>query len=763
MSALLVIALGSVVVLAYINLNAASAFQAGYVLTNLANVQREVTQLHMETNRVLRDRSKNFEPLELRRARLDTQIELATAEAHNDPQIVNALKSLTALLNQYDYEIDRLRINPSETQFRSSAPQFDNILDLMDKQVETLYGDEEIRFYSNIGDALRLQRTSQTLTITLGGLLLMFGVLLVMSVGRSVSGQFQRAYDMLKREVNDRRRAEEELRHHNEYLAALHETSLALMNRLEVSDLLQTIVTRAAQLLGTEHGYIYLVNPAKDVIERQVGVGVFARSLGFHLHRGEGVAGKVWATGEPLIVNAYETWSNRMAMPGVRHNPIRAMMGAPLTSGQRVAGVIGLAYDVNSGRTFAEREVTLLEGFAQLASIALDNAQLFAEADQRTTQIQALYRADEELYRHLELQDVLRTMVDVAVDILKVDKSALLVWDATHTHLVPGAARGFQTQTLDTATFLPDQGLVGHVATHAEPVVVGDTTADQRVDWNITYPERIRSFIHVPILVNGEVFGIFNVNYTEPYAFSEEEQRLVLALAQRAALAIENARLYEQAQQAATLEERQRLARELHDAVTQTLFSASIIADVLPRLWQMEPEEAQRRLRELRELTRGALAEMRTLLLELRPTALSEADLGDLMHQLAEATTGRARVPVDVCTTGDCRLPSEVKVALYRIAQEALNNVAKHANAQHVEIQLRCEPNGAALHIHDDGVGFDVNRTLPANLGLRIMHERSEAVGAHMEIRSHPHNGTEIVITWKEPAATPPIRSRTNV
>ncbi len=749
MIVLLVIALGSVIVIAYINLNTSSAFQAGYRIANLGNIQRAVIQLHMETNRILRDRSKNFEPLEVQRTKLDTQIKIAQAEASNDMRITDALKSMGYLLQQYDHQIKQLGANPTETNFRSSGYQIDSILDLLDKQMQKLYGDEETRFYANVGDAIKQQRTSQALTIGIGGLLLIFGVFFAMSIGRSVSTEFERAYNLLKVEVGERRRAEEVLQGQNAYLAALHETSLALMNRLEIDDLLETIVARAAQLLDTEHGYVYLVDPVRQVMQRKVGVGLFSRSMDFRMQRGQGLVGRVWESEAPLVVNDYPKWPHRVPVPGIRENIIRAVVGVPLKSERGVAGVIGVAHTIDSERIFGESEVELLRSFAQLASIAVDNANLFAQAEQRTHQIEALYQGDQELYRHLELNDVLQTLVNVAVDILKVDKSVLLVWNEAKTHLVPRAARGFEQQTLARMVIKAGQGLVGYAAEHATPVTVKDTVGDRRVDWNITYPEHIRSFMHVPIIVEGQVFGIFNVNYQEPHAFGDEDVRLVTAIAQRAASAIENARLYQQAQQAATLEERQRLARELHDAVTQTLFSASIIADVLTRLWKINPEEAQRRTQELRELTRGAMAEMRTLLLELRPIALMEASISDLIQQLAEATTGRARVPVHVSAVVECDLPLDVKIAFYRIAQEALNNISKHANACQVEVQLRCEPRGAELCIHDDGIGFDMNRVLPDNLGLSIMRERAAAIGAHLAIHSQPQLGTDVVVTWQ--------------
>ncbi len=192
--------------------------------------------------------------------------------------------------------------------------------------------------------------------------------------------------------------------------------------------------------------------------------------------------------------------------------------------------------------------------------------------------------------------------------------------------------------------------------------------------------------------------------------------------------------LAEQLKEKAAADERQRLARDLHDAVTQTLFSASLIAEVLPRLWRKDRGEAERRLDELRRLTRGALAEMRMLLLELRPGALGEVGLVELLRQLVEATTAQTRLRLDLSFRGKCGVPADVQVALYRVAQEALNNVVKHSGATEAEIRLNCRPGTADLSVSDNGSGFDPQAVSPRSLGLRIMHERAEAVGATLKI-----------------------------
>ena len=256
------------------------------------------------------------------------------------------------------------------------------------------------------------------------------------------------------------------------------------------------------------------------------------------------------------------------------------------------------------------------------------------------------------------------------------------------------------------------------------------------------------ALLAVPLVVKQEVYGALALYYHEPRTFSNEEIELAVAFSDQAALAIENAWLRTQAERMAAAAERSRLARDLHDAVTQTLFSTSLIADVLPRLWERDPAEGRRRLDELRQLTRGALAEMRTLLLELRPASLKEAMLNEVLRQLTEAITGRARVPVTLTIEGLCRPPPDVQIAFYRIAQEALNNIARHAGASQVHVRLRCQPGWIELHISDDGQGFDPTAVSSEHLGLRIMRERAEAIGATLRVNSQPGAGTQILLVW---------------
>ncbi len=294
---------------------------------------------------------------------------------------------------------------------------------------------------------------------------------------------------------------------------------------------------------------------------------------------------------------------------------------------------------------------------------------------------------------------------------------------------------------------------------HAVPELDKDVTTDLLdgigvlspliIQWKEIIRKNFRAYLTVPLVIKDELYGALALYYQEPHQFREEDIRLGMTLGGHVALAIENALLRDQIEQSAVVAERNRLARDLHDAVTQTLFSVSLIAEVLPRLWERNREEGLRRLEELRELTRGALAEMRTLLLELRPASLAEAETKELFHHLADAFIGRARIPVDLEIKGECDLPAEVKVAFYRIAQEMLNNVAKHAEANHVKLSLECQNEGVHFFVEDDGIGFDPSIVSPENLGLGIMKERAESIGAELLIQSSTGKGTRMILDWK--------------
>jgi len=253
----------------------------------------------------------------------------------------------------------------------------------------------------------------------------------------------------------------------------------------------------------------------------------------------------------------------------------------------------------------------------------------------------------------------------------------------------------------------------------------------------------------VPLVAKDVTLGALRVARDQGAPFSDDERRLAEMVAGDVAAAVESERLHEMQTRQAAEEERQRLARDLHDAVTQTLYSATLIAEALPAVWEREPSAGLSNLARLQRLVRAALAEMRTLLFELRPAALAATPLGVLLDRLGDALSGQIEGPVTVRAADDIPLSSAARLVFYRVTQEACNNIAKHARATEVEVECVTAGDGVvSLSVRDDGRGFDPGAVEPDRMGLRIMRERLDSVGASLEIVSAPGRGTTITAAW---------------
>ena len=368
--------------------------------------------------------------------------------------------------------------------------------------------------------------------------------------------------------------------------------------------------------------------------------------------------------------------------------------------------------------------------------------------EQQRNQLEALYRADDELGRHLRLDDVLQSLVNTAVELMHADKGSLLVWDDQREKMHARATFGFKPETVAIMSFARGQGLAGKVALSGEPVMIEDAQLNGRVTPAIIEAEKIRGLMQIPIRVAGEVFGIFSADYLAPHRFTEAEKRLLSAFAQRAGLAIERARLYEREQQIAVMQERNRLARDLHDSVSQSLYGVSLYAEVAAQLLRSgEIEKTDQNLQELKSMALNSLAEMRLLIYELRPSAFKEEGLIAAIQTRLDAVEGRVGLEANLVVKGDISLPLQVEEGLFRITQEALNNVLKHAQAKSVAILLAQEEHMIRLEVTDDGVGFDPAKACEAGcLGLHSMKERAQEMDAEFEIISQLGSGARVIV-----------------
>jgi signal transduction histidine kinase len=374
---------------------------------------------------------------------------------------------------------------------------------------------------------------------------------------------------------------------------------------------------------------------------------------------------------------------------------------------------------------------------------------LVRNLERRTDQLRAINETGKHISSILNLDELLKYVASSLQKTFNYHNVGIMLIDpVTKSVVLKSSAGSFEGSVHIEQGMAESASIVNTIVQTGEALLINDILADPKYR-DAEGSGRTRSELAVPIKIGDRLAGILDIEEDHENAFDDLDVFTAQTLADQLAIAIENARLYSQAQELAKMEERQRLARDLHDAVSQTLFSASLIAEVLPRLWERSPEEGLRRLEEIRQLTRGALAEMRSLLLELRPAALVDAEPSELLRQLAESITGRARIPVAVEVDGICIESPELKVALYRIAQEALNNVAKHSGATQAKVSLHCGTDKIELIVSDNGRGFEMNASKPNSFGLGIMRERAKAIGASLNIVSTPLKGTTVKVIWQ--------------
>lgn len=407
-------------------------------------------------------------------------------------------------------------------------------------------------------------------------------------------------------------------------------------------------------------------------------------------------------------------------------------------------------YEINKGQLDNNRGIKVGQ-FILLRDITEAKRALQAEMKQRQF-TEALLDITAAVGSTLKLTEVIDRMFSALSNVVNYDWANMMLIEDQVAYII--ACRGYSetvTLKMQRAQFsLENTPTLQQMAESCEPIIVDDTLAF--ADWQHSILDlNIRSYAGAPIVRGTQVIGFINLDSNQPDAFTARDAERLKAFASQMAVAVLNARLYEQVQEDAAVAERQRLARDLHDAVSQTLFSASVTAETLPHLIDRDLDMVRHGLDQLVKLTRGALSEMRILLVELRPSALANTDLNILLTHLVNSLKTRTTAEVTYTIDGSPRsiAHTDVKIGLYRIIQEALNNVVKHSNAHHVNMVLGYNQTGVWIRVEDDGVGFNEVLLSPTHLGIRIMRERAAVLNIDLTIQSMPNQGTVIDARWE--------------
>lgn len=370
-----------------------------------------------------------------------------------------------------------------------------------------------------------------------------------------------------------------------------------------------------------------------------------------------------------------------------------------------------------------------------------------ADLEKRNSEIEALYQADERILRSVTTNHIFQALVDVSVSMLKADRSVVLAWNEEKRKVMPRVSQGFSPETLAAFQFNRDEGVIGLAMRSGAPVVVADIhLSNLRADiMDVLQKEGIQSFAHFPIMVDEKVVAIFNVAYTRPNALNKDAIRLFTALVNRASMSIANMELFEQTKDLAVMEERNRLARDLHDSAKQKAFAALAQLGTVNGMVKVVPQDASPHLSEAETLVYEVIQELNFLIQEIYPIALQEKGLLTVLREYIFEWEHRNDAMVNLTFQNECALPLETEQAVYRVIQEALANISRHSKASRVDISLSYNPDLLQVTIADDGCGFDMNQKAKG-LGFRSMRERISSIRGTFQVQSAPGQGTRIII-----------------
>ena len=587
-----------------------------------------------------------------------------------------------------------------------------------------------------------------------------------------VAIEHKRAYQTLERRVAERTKE----------LSALNTISTAVSRSLDLEEVLDNALAEVMQTLNVEAAALYLLDPMGENF-----VGVAARGLSPEFTDRIGVlpdavarAGRIFSPDEPI------TWTIADYPAGpikdaIISEGIETILGVPLSAKGILVGALALG--ARQRRVLSPEEVTLLMAVGGQIGVAIENGRLYeaeqarrSEAERRRQVAEGMQEILAVLNSRQSLQETLEFIAGQACRVLGCDAAAIMSLDKPTQILSVQAHCSLPDWVASRMQFRVGEAGAGRAVALRRSVVMSDTAVELEKmvaagqmpgnmpqDFVETMAHSYKSLISVPLLVRGEPYGAISLYYREMRQITDEDVRLAESVGNQAGLAIESERLREQAESTAAITERNRLARELHDSVTQNLYSVTLYAEATARLMENgNASQAAEYLRDLRDTSQEALREMRLLIFELRPPELAKTGLAGALQIRLQSVEARGGMEANLQLDGvehEARLPLAQQQELYQIAQEALNNTLKHAHANRVTVTLHYTPAVVTLEIADDGVGLElVEAENTGGMGLRNMRERAARIGAHFGIDAGADNGACVRVILPMPAAEAHVR-----
>lgn len=580
--------------------------------------------------------------------------------------------------------------------------------------------------------------------------------------------------DVTEREASQRL-LEERVEERTREMASLLKVSQTISSTLDLKSLLDLILEQLKVVADFTGSVVILAEEGMfRIVDDRSGIAPGEQNpelIGIHWPISQG--GKLWETlsalrpvviddvlGDSDLARAFrERTSGSRDTTSVRS--VRSWLAVPLVAGDRAIGFIGISKDTPN--YYTEHHTHLAMAIAAQAATAIENARLFEHERRTAEELATLLEISRTVSSTLELEPLLALILDQIKLVLDYTSALVLTVDGDDVRAreYRGPLPREVVLSRPTATTMSPEAEAR--LNRGEPVIIANIWADDpearlyRSQMGEEYLRTTASYLQcllvAPLLHKGNLIGALVLTHETPGYYTERHATLAQTMANQVTSAVENARLFEQARKLAALEERQRLARELHDSVSQVLFSIGLGARTVRTLLDRgDMTRAETSAEYILNLADMGMAEMRALLFELRPESLEQEGLVAAIAKQVDALRARHGIEVEADLRDEPNASLEAKEALYRIAQEAMHNTVKHAGASRIEVRLDRDLDGLILEVRDNGRGFDPSGSFPGHLGLRSMRERVARVGGVLDLRSAPQHGTTIRVQVPAPA-----------
>jgi signal transduction histidine kinase len=521
---------------------------------------------------------------------------------------------------------------------------------------------------------------------------------------------------------------------------------------LSLDAVLQKIVDVAREHSAARYAALSVIGH-NGQIERFLtsGISDVDREAIGELPRGRGLLGLLLKKGETLRVDDLSLDPRAYGFPP-NHPPMRSLLGVPMVWAGQIIGNLYLT-DRDGGQPFDDRDEEIVRLLASHAAVAIRNARVYEAEQRRAEEWKALFDLGQQVTASPNLQHLLHAVVQRARQLIDTDVAVLLLLSSDGASLRLMAGEGLQTRGLTQLNLATEAGLMRLALEDMAPVVITNFFEDPRLEGRaarLAELEGLEALIIVPLRSGHSVLGVLAVANRRPTQFTIDQSELLQSFANWTAVAIESSRLYDQLESVARLEERERIGMDLHDGVMQSIYAVGLqLEDCVERL-ESSPQDARAGIERAIDSLGNVIKDIRSYIFDLRPRLSVVADLPDAIRQLVDDVRVNTLMQTSLDLEGSVKglIDQSQALALFHIAQEALNNVSKHSQATSVLVRLSANPREVVVEVTDNGVGIDPARADDyQRQGLRNMRDRARSIGASLAFDSTPGSGTTVRVT----------------